>query len=80
MSKVIAKIQKNSIEEIRIELQKYEGYKVIDIRVWAEIDYAMVRTRKGLCIQLELLLELIKALEKVQKQISKIKRYKKRRL
>lgn len=67
MSKTIAKIQKNSIEEIRIDSQEYEGYEVVDMRVWAKIDGEMVRTKKGLCIQRELVPELIKGLKKVKK-------------
>jgi len=68
MNKQIAKIQKNSMEEIRIALQEYEGENLIDMRVWAEVDGEWIRTRKGLCIRLDLVPELIKALEKVKKQ------------
>jgi len=68
MNKQIAKIQKNSMEEIRIALQEYEGENLIDMRVWVEVDGEWIRTRKGLCIRLDLVPELIKALEKVKKQ------------
>jgi hypothetical protein len=36
MSAPIATLQKNSFQEIRVELNEFRGYDLIDLRVWAE--------------------------------------------
>jgi len=61
----IACFEKNKTETVKICLQEYKGFEVIDIRIWSRIggDKEYV-TKKGLTIRRELLPELISTLEK----------------
>lgn len=36
MTNPIAIIEKNSVEEIRIELSEFKGHKLLNIRTWTE--------------------------------------------
>jgi len=69
MQREIAKIDKNSQEEIIVQLTNFKGHDLVDLRVWTkpllgEKDAKETPTKKGLAIKPELLEELIEALKK----------------
>jgi hypothetical protein len=65
--KLIAKMEKNSQEEIRFSLQEYRGTDLIDIRVYyGSGSDDMIPTKKGISIPLELFEEFMKQLGKVK--------------
>jgi ppGpp synthetase/RelA/SpoT-type nucleotidyltranferase len=49
MQDVVKVIQKNSLEEVRVELLKYRGHDLVGIRVYSDFAKAreMLPTRKG---------------------------------
>ena len=64
----IATIRKNGREEIRLALREFSGHDLFDIRVWAE-PYAgdeYIATKKGVCAKVDMLPELIAALQKTE--------------
>jgi Transcriptional Coactivator p15 (PC4) len=63
---LIATIQKNSREEIRIGRSEFKGHDLVSIRVWFEgEDGAMRPGKSGLAFRVELLSEVSAALSKV---------------
>ena len=67
MQKLISKFEKNSMEEIRVELSEYKGQTYLNIRAWIENDNnEFVPTKKGLTINVELFPELLEALKKAE--------------
>ena len=70
MDKTITTIEKNSNEEIRIEISEYNNHDLFSMRIWAKIDDKQVPTRKGITVNVKLLPELIKALTEAE-QIAK---------
>ena len=59
----IAEIQKNANEIIRIEAQHFQGYQLVQLRVWYEAqDGALRPTKKGIAFQAALLPDVIGAL------------------
>ena len=63
--RTIATFPKSSVEEVRVSLSKFKGFDLVDARVWAEPDDGdgdRRPTRKGLCLRVERLPELIEAL------------------
>lgn len=69
MQKEIAKIDKNSQEEIIVQLTNFKGYDLVDLRVWAKslMDETGKPTKKGLTVKPDLLPELIEALKKADR-------------
>jgi hypothetical protein len=69
MEKEIARIGKNALEEIRVKLTEYNGYDLVDMRVWAKhpIYEKETPTRKGLTVNPELIPEIVEALEKAKR-------------
>ena len=68
----VATIAKNQIEELRITLTNFKGHDLVDIRIFAE-PYAddgegKRATKKGVCLSLEKLPELIEALQKAEEE------------
>jgi len=68
MTKEIAKIDKNSQEEIIVQLTEFKGHDLVDLRVWTkplagEADAKETPTRKGLTVKPDLIPELIEALQ-----------------
>jgi len=70
---LIDQFDKNSIENIRINLQEWKGEKYIDMRVWIRPDTEEggqdIATKKGLTLNVALIPELIEALQKARKAI-----------
>jgi hypothetical protein len=65
MSALIATIPKNKLEEIRIELGEFNGYDLINIRVWADPRAGgeeRIPTKAGIACKVALLPQLIAAL------------------
>jgi hypothetical protein len=61
--KLIATIEKNKTEEIRVSLSTFNGYDLANIRVWFRTDDGDMRPGKaGLAIRLEKLPAVIQAL------------------
>ena len=57
-------IQKNSLERIRIQRSEYKGHELIDIRVYYEAENGEWKpTKKGITFKVELIDEIISALE-----------------
>ena len=71
--RLIDQFNKNSIEKIKVHLQKYRGEKYLDLRVWVQSNAGEnggeIATRKGLTLHVELIPDLIKALQKAEKAI-----------
>jgi hypothetical protein len=69
MQKEIAKIGKNTEEEILVQLTNFKGYDLVDLRVWAKTITGETGkpTRKGLTVKPELLPELIEALKEADR-------------
>lgn len=78
MQKEIAKIDKNSQEELIIQLTNFKGYDLIDLRLWTkplplEKGAEARPTKKGLTLKTELIPELIEALKKADKAYKEAK-------
>ena len=68
MKGTLATIDKNALEEVRIDVSNYRGYDLVDIRVWRKGNgfSESIPTRKGIAVQLKLLPELITALKEAE--------------
>ena len=60
METVVASLPKNTREAVRIELTEYKGFRLLGIRVWTSEGRP---TAKGLTVKVEMLPELVKALQ-----------------
>jgi hypothetical protein len=71
MDKTVAVFKKNKFQEVRVGIREYKGNDLIDIRTWTmtQGSVEMVPTAKGISINVNLLPELEKALETVQKEL-----------
>lgn len=68
MEEVVATVEKNRREEIRIALREYEGRDLCDVRVFAE-PYAgdeWIATKKGISMVVAKLPALIAALQRAE--------------
>ena len=63
---LIAVMQKNALEEIRVTLERYQGKRLCDIRVYTEYRTTGETgpTKKGVTVRIEQLPELIAALQR----------------
>ena len=67
MQKLISTLEKNSIEEIRVELSEYKGQTYLNIRAWIKGDNGeYLPTRKGITLNIEHFQSLLEALKKVE--------------
>ena len=63
--RLIAEFDKNSVEKIKVHLQRWKNSSYVDIRVYFLDGEKMEQpTKKGLCLSAELLPELRRAIEK----------------
>ena len=71
MNALIAAIEKNSLDAIRIALIEYKGKQYVDIRTYTQVDREPepIPTKKGLTIAPALLPELIAALQQAHQQL-----------
>ncbi len=68
MEKLIETIRKNAREEIRISLTEFKGHDLVDCRVYAD-PYTggdWLATRKGVCVSVKKLPDLIAALQQAE--------------
>jgi len=74
-NKLIDKFHKNSQEVVEIHITQWKAQDYVDIRIWMLPNPVNEKerqpTKKGICINAELLPELIKALEKARKVLEK---------
>ena len=66
---VIATIEKNASEELRVALGEYRGHNLVNVRIWANYDSAGSEkrpTNKGFALRVERLPELIAGLKKAE--------------
>jgi fumarate hydratase class II len=71
MDKTVFVFQKNKFQEVRVGVREYKGNDLIDIRTWTMTQGSndMVPTAKGVSININLLPELKKSLELVEKEL-----------
>ena len=70
MDKVIAEVEKNAREYLRISLTQYKGCDLVDIRSYVEGNEGQkVPTKKGICFKTDLLGNIIDGLQEAQKQL-----------
>jgi hypothetical protein len=71
MDKTVAVFQKNKFQEVRVGIREFKGNDLIDIRTWTMTQGSeeMVPTAKGVSININLLPELRKALDVVEKEL-----------
>ena len=74
MDQMIATIEKNADEEIRVSLREYKGHPFIDIRVyWKPPDGEPGPTKKGVTLNPELFPALKKAMGALEAALVKAK-------
>ena len=70
---LIGEFDKNSVEKIKVHLQEWKGSTYIDLRIWIKPDAGEnggeIATKKGLTLHVELIPDLIAALEKAREAI-----------
>lgn len=69
MDKTVTTFQKNKFQEVRIGIREFKGNDLVDIRTWTMTQGSneMVPTAKGVTINVNLLPQLKKALDDVEK-------------
>lgn len=76
MEKQIAKFNKNATEEVIVRLSNYKGLDLVDIRVYVKpitSKEELKATRKGICLRVEHIPVLLKALKEAEKTMKEIK-------
>ncbi|MBA7696554.1 hypothetical protein ES703_105204 [subsurface metagenome] len=74
IGKLIGIIPKNSLEEVRVAIEEYKGYQLLDIRVYFHADDGEPRpTKKGISINLELFDEFYDLVRKAAREVAKAK-------
>ncbi len=63
MDRLVARFEKNALEDVRVLLKTYKGHDLIDLRVYYLPGEGQEPrpTKKGLCVKADLLPELKKA-------------------
>lgn len=71
MDKTVKIFQKNKFQEIRVGITNYEGNDLIDIRTWSlpKGSTEMLRTSKGISINVRLYPELKAAVLALEKEL-----------
>ena len=71
MDKTVAAFKKNKFQEIRVGVREFKGNDLIDIRTWTMTQGSddMVATAKGVSMNINLLPELKKAIDEVEKAL-----------
>ena len=69
-ARLIATIEKNSREEVRVSLDQFKGHDLVDIRTFADFDDVGERraTKKGVSLKRERLPDLIEALQQAMRE------------
>jgi len=73
MKAIISTIEKNSREEIRVEITEYKGHDLVGVRVYADSQNCDERipTPKGITLGVHLIPQLIEALKQAQSEAIK---------
>ena len=75
MDKTITVFKKNKFQEIRVGIREFKGNDLIDIRIWTMTQGSedMVPTAKGVSLNINLLSDLKKSIEEVEKVLKENK-------
>lgn len=66
MQQVVETIEKNSKEQIHVELTEFKGHDLLGVRVYAQTDNGWLPTKKGITVNVRLIPELVAALKKAE--------------
>ncbi len=67
--RLVAWIPKNARESVHVTLENFKGYDLCSLRVWAyHPEREEIPTRNGFAIRIELLPELVAALQEAERQ------------
>ena len=71
MDKTVSVFQKNKFQEVRFGIREFKGNDLIDIRIWTMKQGSddMVATAKGVSFNINLLPELKKGIEEIEKTL-----------
>jgi hypothetical protein len=75
MSAPISTVQKNSFQEIRVELSEFRGYDFINLRIWAKPrdgGSERIPTKAAIAWKVALLPDLIAALQKAEAEARRL--------
>ncbi len=69
MDKTVSVFPKNKFQEVRIGIREFKGNDLVDVRIWTltQGSQEMVATAKGVAINVNLLPQLMKALQEAEK-------------
>ena len=75
MDKTVMVFKKNKFQEIRVGIREFKGNDLIDIRIWTMTQGSedMVPTAKGVSLNINLLSDLKKSIEEVEKVLKESK-------
>ena len=75
MDKTITVFKKNKFQEIRVGIREFKGNDLIDIRTWTMTQGTddMVPTAKGVSLNINLLPELKRSIDEVEKVLKESK-------
>ena len=75
MDKTITVFKKNKFQEIRVGIREFKGNDLIDIRTWTMTQGSedMVPTAKGVSLNINLLPELKRSIDEVEKVLKENK-------
>jgi hypothetical protein len=66
---LIAELQKNKRETLRLTLEKFQGPDLLNMRCWAEnSDGSQIPTKSGLSIRVAMLAEFRRAIERAEQE------------
>ncbi len=71
MDKLIYSFQKNSYEEIRIQVKEYKGHDLVDLRIYTDVRTSndKIPTTKGLSFNVSHFVEFKKAMLELEKSL-----------
>ena len=73
-NQIVHEFMKNAFEKVRVELCKYKGKDLINVRIYFQADREKGEwkpTRKGITMDVELIDELKEAIEKADAELEK---------
>jgi hypothetical protein len=68
-SKVIAQFEKNSREEVRVSIDEFRGYKIINIRAYYRSGDQWLPGKQGLALTVERYRDLVDAVLKLGEEL-----------
>ncbi len=71
MDKLIYSFQKNSYEEIRVQVKEYKGHDLVDLRIYTDVRTSndKIPTTKGLSFNVAHFMEFKKAILELEKSL-----------